>query len=134
MRLDIEPDVAIVGETGKTGEALYLAQALAPDVIVVDIGMRGDEGVTLVKRLRAAAPAAALVALTLHGDNGTRTRAQEAGAQAFLEKCGGGADLLHAIRKLVAHRLQEAGTGSPASPRPGVGQTWNEIRSTTSEI
>jgi DNA-binding NarL/FixJ family response regulator len=101
MRLDIEPDVAIVGETGKTGEALYLAQALVPDVIVVDIGMRGAEGERLLERLRAAAPAAALVVLTLHGEEDTRARAQVAGAQAFLEKCGGAADLLQAIRRLA---------------------------------
>ena len=102
MRLDIEPDVAIIGETGKAGEALYLAQALDPDVIVVDIGMRGAEGVDIVKRLRSAAPAAAVVVLTLRGDKDTRRRAQEAGAQAFLEKCGGAADLLQAIHQLTA--------------------------------
>ena len=95
----------------EAGEALYLAQAVDPNVIVVDIGMRGDEGVTLIRRLRAAAPEAALVALTLHGDNGTRTRAQEAGVRAFLEKCGEGADLLQVIRQLASHGIQEAGTG-----------------------
>ena len=114
MRLDIEPDVAIVGETGKTGEAVYLAQALNPDVIVVDIGMRGAEGVTLVKHLRVAAPAAAVVVLTLHGDEDTRARAREAGAQAFLEKCGGAADLLQAIRQLAQYRLPSGSRRRPA--------------------
>jgi two-component system response regulator DevR len=117
MRLDIEPDLDIVGETGKAGEAFYLAQALSPDVIVVDIEMRVDEGATLVKRLRTAAPTAAVLALTLHGDNGTRTRAVEAGAQAFLEKGGGGADLLQTIRLLAAHPLQETDTGPSAARR-----------------
>jgi DNA-binding NarL/FixJ family response regulator len=106
MRLDIEPDVVIVGETGKTGEALYRAQALDPDVIVVDIAMRGAEGVTLVERLRAAAPAAAVVVLTLHGDRDTRARAEEAGAHVFLEKYGGAADLLKAIRQLAQPRVR----------------------------
>lgn len=104
MCLGIEPDVAIVGETGKTGEALYLAEALAPDVIVVDIGMRGAEGMTLVKRLRVAAPEAAVVVLTLHGDKDTRAQAREAGAQVFLEKSGGASDLLSAIRQLAPYR------------------------------
>lgn len=117
MRLDIEPDVAIVGETGKAGEALYLAQALSPDVIVVDIGMCGAEGVKIVRRLRSAAPAAALVVLTLRGDQDTRARALEAGAQAFLEKCGGAADLLQTIRQLATHLIQETGTGSSAARR-----------------
>jgi DNA-binding NarL/FixJ family response regulator len=105
MCLDIEPDVTIAGETAKAGEALYLAQALAPDVVAVDIGIRGAEGVALVERLRAAAPAAAVVVLTLRGDEDTRARAQEAGARAFLEKCGGAADLLQTIRRLAPTRL-----------------------------
>jgi two-component system uhpT operon response regulator UhpA len=111
MRLDIEPDVAIVGETGKAGEALYLAQALDPDVIVVDIGMRGSEGVDLVRRLRAAAPAPAVVVLTLHGDKDTRARAHEAGAQAFLEKRGGAANLLQTIRRLAGSTMAERRMG-----------------------
>ena len=117
MRLNIEPDLDIVGETGKAGEAFDLAQTLIPDVIVVDIEMRGDEGATLVKRLRTAAPTAAVVALTLHSDNGTRARAEEAGAQAFLEKGGGGADLLQAIRQLATHPFQETGTGNATATR-----------------
>ena len=109
MRLNIEPDVAIVGETGKTGEALYLAQALAPDVIVVDIAMRGAEGVTLVKHLRAVAPAAAVLVLTLRGDEDTRASAREAGAHAFLEKSGGAADLVRVIRQHAPRRIRDIG-------------------------
>jgi two-component system response regulator DesR len=109
MRLAIEPDMTVVGETGKFGEAVYLAQALDPDVIVVDIGMYGVEGIDLLQRLRAAAPAAcATIVLTLHGDEDTRARAHEAGAHAFLEKCGGAADLLEAIRGLATSRPLDA--------------------------
>lgn len=124
MRLAIEPDMAVVGETGEVEEALVLAQALNPDVIVVDIGMRGADGVNMVKRLRAAAPTATAVVLTLHGDEDTRARAQEAGAQAFLEKYGGAADLLQAIRGIAPRPLLETGrtaTGPLAARRLGVG-------------
>ena len=100
MRLAIEPDMVVVGETGQSGEALALAQALQPDVIVVDIGMHGADGAKIVNRLRAAAPAAAVVILTLHGDEDARLEAQAAGARAFLEKVGGAADLLEAIRTM----------------------------------
>jgi DNA-binding NarL/FixJ family response regulator len=137
MRLSIEPDVTVVGETGKTGEALYLAQALTPDVIVVDIGMRDAEGVTLVQHLRAAAPAAAVIVLTLRGDNETRERVHQAGAQAFLEKRGGAADLLQAIRHLAEGRLRETGpaAASPlATRRPDMSDAWNEIRSRASDL
>jgi DNA-binding NarL/FixJ family response regulator len=121
MRLDIEPDVVIVGETDKTGEALYLAQALDPDVIVVDIAMRGAEGVTLVEHLRAAAPETAVVVLTLRGDEDTRARAREAGAQAYLEKCGGAAELLRTIRQHAPRRIRDIGTSPLANRRLSVG-------------
>ena len=120
MRLNIEPDVAIVGETGKTGEALYLTQALDPDVIVVDIAMRGAGGMTLVERLRAAAPTAAVLVLTLHSDEGTRAGAREAGAQALLEKCGGATDLLRAIRQNATRRIRNTGTSPLAARRLSV--------------
>jgi two-component system nitrate/nitrite response regulator NarL len=121
MRLAIEPDMAVVGETGNVEEALALAQTLDPDVIVVDIGMRGAESVNIVKRLRVAAPAVRVVVLTLHGDEDTRARAYEGGAQAFLEKCGGAADLLQAIRRPAPCGLLETGTGPWATRRLSVG-------------
>ena len=102
MRLAVEPDMSVVGDTGNAEQVLALAQALDPDVIVVDIGTRGT-GVDMVKRLRPVATAAAVVVLTLHGDDDTRAQVLEAGAGAFLEKDRGGADLLpQAIRRVAA--------------------------------
>ena len=133
MRLDLEPDITIIGETGKTGEALYLAQAHDPDVIVVDIAMHGEEGLMLVEHLRTAVPAAAIVVLTLRGDENTRARAREAGAQVFLEKCGGSADLLQAIRQLAPclpgseKRHQPAGNVT-AGHGPDLARTQKQVR------
>ena len=103
MRLAIEPDMTVVGEAGDVDGALALAQALDPDVIVVDIGMRDANGVDTIKRLRAAAPAAVEVVLTLRADEDTRAQAQEAGAQAFIEKVERADALLQAIRGLAQH-------------------------------
>jgi len=124
MRLAIEPDMAVVGETDETGVALVLARSLGPDLILVDIEMQGAGGVNIVKRLRAAAPTAAVVVLTLRGDQDTRARALEAGAQAFLEKCGGDVDLPSAIRRFASSRqvVGDRGATSPlASRRLSVG-------------
>ena len=124
MRLAIEPDIAVVGETGDTEQALALALTLAPDAIVVDVGMRGADGVSIVERLRSVAPAAIIVVLTLYGDEDTRVRAGKAGADAFLEKDGGGAALLQAIREIVSHRPREALCAAPGAlpaGQPGLG-------------
>lgn len=124
MRLGIEPDMTSIGETGHLDEALRMAQALQPDVIVIDVGRQAESGVDSILQLRKAAPAAAIIVLTLSSDDNTRSRAQEAGIQAFLEKHGGAADLLQAIRHL-AERQTGAVEHSVPSPlamrRPSVG-------------
>jgi DNA-binding NarL/FixJ family response regulator len=121
MRLAIEPDMAVVGETGSVEEALTLAKTLGPGVIVVDIGMRGANGANVVKQLRSAAPATAIVILTLRGDEETRAQAMQAGAQAFLEKRGEAAELIKTIRRLAPRQLVETGPGPLAARRLSVG-------------
>jgi DNA-binding NarL/FixJ family response regulator len=136
MRLSIEPDMAVVGETGDVEEAVSLAQALDPDVILVDIEMRGADGANMVRRLREAAPTASTVALTLYGDESIRARAQEAGAQAFLGKHGGGAGLLQTIRWSASSQPVDsrgAASGPLATRRQSVDQPWNENRTGASE-
>ena len=104
MRLGIEPDVTVVGETGRAEAALVLSQTLNPDVVVIDVARLGTGSANIIQQLHEASPTAAIVVLTLYSDQDTHTRAREAGAEAFLEKHGGAADLLQAIRQLAAHR------------------------------
>jgi DNA-binding NarL/FixJ family response regulator len=124
MRLEIEPDMNVVGETGSVDDALALAETLNPDAVVVDVAERGPRGANIIQKLHEVSPAAAIVVLTLHSDEATRAWARAAGAGAFLEKRGGVADLLQALRQLAAHR-PEAGGGDGPSPlakrRTGVG-------------
>jgi DNA-binding NarL/FixJ family response regulator len=124
MRLAIEPDIAVVGETGDFREAMAMAQNLDPDVIIVDIEMRGVDGTNLLKRLQAAAPMALVIVLTLHGDKETRARAQEAGVEAFLEKYGESGDLLQAIRHIAPPKVPQtscAASGPLAARRLSMG-------------
>lgn len=124
MRLAIEPEIAVVGETGDIEQALAMAHALGPDVVVADLGSRRLASVEIIQRLREASPQSAVVVLTLGSDEDTRSRAREAGAQAFLEKGCGAADLLETIRHVAARRLpvSEGGAAIPSATRQlGVG-------------
>jgi DNA-binding NarL/FixJ family response regulator len=124
MRLGIEPDLTVVGETGNDEEALALAQTLDPDVVVIDVGRPDPDSVNIIRYLRQATPTASVVVLSLQSDEDTRARVHAAGAHAFLEKCGGAADLLQAIRQLAARRLlgtDRATTDPPAVRRQSVG-------------
>jgi DNA-binding NarL/FixJ family response regulator len=101
MRLALEPDLTIVGEAGSGAEALSLAEALTPDVIVMGIELPDLDGIATLKKLCRTVPSTAVVLLTIYGDQDTRKRAQAAGAGAFVEKEGTSELLLAEIRRVA---------------------------------
>ena len=101
MRMELESDLAVVGEADSGLEALNLAQRLGPDVIVMDVAMPEMDGITATEHLREVAPLVPVVMLSIHGDGATRARASAAGAAAFVEKQASVEDLLAEIRRAV---------------------------------
>jgi two-component system, NarL family, response regulator DegU len=102
VRFHLEPDLEVVGEASNGSEALTLAQTLTPDVVLMDIEMPEMDGIEATAALRRAVPQSAVVILSIYDDAQTRTRAQAAGAVAFVEKRGATDSLLAAIRLVAA--------------------------------
>ncbi len=75
-------EVAIVHDAAA---ALALAEQLAPDVAVLDLGLRNSDGAALGAQLRARGPVA-LIAVTGHGGDADRTRTDDAGFAEHLVK------------------------------------------------
>jgi DNA-binding NarL/FixJ family response regulator len=98
IRLHLEPDIQVVGETGSGQESLSLSQALAPDVVLMDVEMPEMDGIETTQALRALPSPSAVVILSIHDDVATRARAYAAGAVAFVGKGGTTDQLLAAIR------------------------------------
>ncbi len=98
MRLALEPDLEVIGEAGDATEAISLACALRPDVILMDVEMPGVSGIAATETLRSAAPRSAVVILTLRDDAETQEQARAAGAAAFVAKHRREEALLAAIR------------------------------------
>jgi DNA-binding NarL/FixJ family response regulator len=97
--LEREADITVVGEANDGTEAIKLAQALQPDVVLMDIALPTMDGITAAAALRAAVPHSAVVFLSLYDDAATRARADAAGAVAFVGKQEGVRALRSAIRK-----------------------------------
>ena len=57
MRLLLEPDFAVVGETNDGWEVLQLVRELQPDVVVMSIRLQGLDGVSVTERLAPRLPA-----------------------------------------------------------------------------
>ncbi|MCT2582731.1 response regulator [Actinophytocola gossypii] len=95
--LDAEPDLAVVGEAGSGDEAVARTRAVEPDVILMDLRMRGLDGVAATERILAFSPARVVV-LTTYETDADILRAVEAGASGYLLKDASRADLANAIR------------------------------------
>jgi DNA-binding NarL/FixJ family response regulator len=95
-------DVVAVAKDGVT--ALNAADALHPDVIVLDISMPGLSGLDVALSLRAAGSAAAVVFLTVHDEEDFVIAARNAGGLGYVVKSRLGADLIQAVREASAGR------------------------------
>ena len=103
MRLDLEPDLTIVGEAETGIEALKLTQVVQPDVVVMDVDMPAMDGITATKGLQSMSPPVTVVISSIHDDAQTRCRAKVAGAAAFVGKQEGVELLIDTIRQTVKH-------------------------------
>ena len=104
MRLELEPDMAVVGEAGDGATGLALARAIHPTVVVMDIAMPIMDGLAATAALSATVPDSAVVIHSLHDDRATQERARVAGASAFVSKHRLDLPLLAAIRQAGAPR------------------------------
>lgn len=102
MWLDRETNVTVVGEASDGAEAITLAQALLPDVVLMDISMPKMDGIAATDALRVMAPSSAVVLLSLYDDATTRARAYAAGATAFVGKQEGVKALQTAIQQAAS--------------------------------
>jgi two-component system nitrate/nitrite response regulator NarL len=95
--LQQEDGVSVVGEAGDAADALRRAQALQPDLILLDNHLPGVTGVSLLPTLRAAVPKARVLMLTVSEDEQDLSAALRHGAQGYLLKTIDGDDLAAAL-------------------------------------
>jgi DNA-binding NarL/FixJ family response regulator len=93
-----DPEFAVVGEAADGAEAVRLAQALAPDVILMDLRMAGMDGVTAIAELQRRGVPARVLVLTTYDTDSHVLPAIEAGATGYLLKDAPRDELLRAVR------------------------------------
>ena len=96
--------VMVVGAFDDAETAIAEMEALAPEVAIVDLRMRGVSGLEAISRLRELVPVLGIVALTLAAASGYRRAALAAGADEFVDKARFDTDLLPAIDRAAAAR------------------------------
>jgi DNA-binding NarL/FixJ family response regulator len=93
-----DPSFQVVGEASDGSEAVRLAQALGPDVILMDLRMPGMDGVTAIAELARRRVSARVLVLTTYDTDSYVLQAIEAGATGYLLKDAPRAELLRAVR------------------------------------
>jgi len=93
-----DPDFEVVGEAADGAEAVRLAEALTPDVILMDLRMPGTDGVTAIGELARRGVASRVLVLTTYDSDSYVVPAIEAGATGYLLKDAPRDELLRAVR------------------------------------
>jgi DNA-binding NarL/FixJ family response regulator len=107
MRLQLEPDLTVVGEAENGVVAIRTAEALRPDVLVMDYEMPVMDGIEAARALTAAGLPSRVVMLSIHDNASVRRAAAEAGVSAFVAKHEPSERLLSAIRSAASQQREE---------------------------
>lgn len=99
-----EPDFEVVGTAGDGAVAVTLAEAIKPDVIIMDLVMPGLDGIEATRRIHRNNPQARVLVLTTFADDQRVREAIQAGATGYLLKDVLKADLLRALRDAAVGR------------------------------
>ena len=99
--LNAEQDMEVVGEAVDGDEALRLAGALHPDVVLMDINMPGCDGINATRQLLALRSDIRVLILTFHEDNSLLQEAIQAGAAGYILKRAVQSELVDAIKAVA---------------------------------
>lgn len=98
MILAAEADIEVVGAAATGGEAIDLATALSPDVVVLDVAMPDLNGLDAARRIRDARPDVQVVILSMHATAEHLHQALAADALGYVVKSAAGTELVRAVR------------------------------------
>ena len=94
-------DMEVIGEAGTGAEAVVQAQALQPEIMLLDIRMPGGNGLAVLKQIKAASPHTSVIMVTMHDNPDYISRAIAAGAAGYVLKEASRQDFLTAIRTVL---------------------------------
>jgi DNA-binding NarL/FixJ family response regulator len=144
MLVALIDDVQVVDTACDGAEAVRLAEAHRPDVVLMDLRMPGIDGIAATAELRERLPAARVLVLTTYADQDVIVPALQAGARGYLTKDASAEQIETAIRavhagqthldpavqeRLVAAVISHPPSADPSGPgrKPPDGLTGREV-------
>ncbi|MFP6561302.1 response regulator [Paraburkholderia sp. B3] len=112
-RLEAVAGLEVAGEAGNADEAIALAAAVEPDLVLMDVGMAGMNGIALAGLFHERFPAIRVLMLSMHDNVEYVTAAVRAGASGYVLKDSPSAEIVRAIEAVLAgHTWFSAGLGA----------------------
>jgi two-component system nitrate/nitrite response regulator NarL len=112
-RLEAVPNLEVAGEAGNAEEALALAAKLEPDLVLMDVGMTGMNGIALAGVFHERFPGIRVLMLSMHDNIEYVTQAVRAGASGYVLKDSPATEIVHAIGAVLEGRtFFSAGLGA----------------------
>lgn len=94
------PDLEVIGQAGDGPGALEAFRRLRPDVMLMDVGLPGINGIDVTRTVCQEFPDARIIVLTVHDGDEYVYRALRAGARAYLLKDAAGEEVIEAVRQV----------------------------------
>jgi DNA-binding NarL/FixJ family response regulator len=99
--INIEEDICSVGEAETVEDAHNIIKKEKPDLILVDLSLKGGSGLELIKDLTKIYPELFIIVVSLHDENVYAERVMRAGAKGYIMKSEATENILFAIRKVL---------------------------------
>lgn len=99
--LNSAPDLQICGEAASFSEAMERIPQASPDLVLIDISLKGSSGIDLTKAMRERWPDVLALVLSGYPEETYARQALRAGARGFLVKDKAAEELIPAIRKVL---------------------------------
>lgn len=103
--INAEADMVVCGEAEDAAKAFDAVGALSPDVAVVDISLKGSNGIELTKNIKARYPSVPVLVLSMHDESLYAERALRAGALGYIMKEEASEQVLVGIRRVLAGEI-----------------------------
>ena len=100
-----KPDFAVCGDADRVEDALPEIDRLKPDLVIVDLSLKGAGGLELLKDLKIRHPEMPALVLSMHDETLFAERALRAGARGYVMKQEAVNELEHAIRRVLAGKV-----------------------------
>ncbi len=105
MLIDDEPDLFVCGEAGDADEAIRVLDAKKPDLVIVDLSLKGSSGLELIKRIKSRNSESKMLVSSMFDESLYAERVLNAGALGYVSKQEAMEKVIEAIRCVLSGRV-----------------------------